>query len=53
MMRKMVDYNSRDSPYRLIEYQGHEYSLDITNTLRSLKVDIRSCKAENDRLVEA
>jgi len=38
---------------RLIEQQGEGYSLDIVDTLRSLRKEIRSCKADNDRLIEA
>ena len=53
MTRKVVDYNSRDSPYILVGQQGDEYSLTIANTLRSLRAEIKSCKVDNDRLVEA
>jgi len=49
----MVDYSSRDSPYRLISQQREEYSLDVAATLRSLRAKTRSWKVENDRLVEA
>lgn len=53
MTSKMVDYNSRDTSYRLIGKEGEEYSLGIVDTLRRLRVDIRSSKVDNDRLVEA
>lgn len=48
----MVDYSSRDSPYRSVGQQGDEHSLGIVDTLRGLKEEIRSCKENNDRLVE-
>lgn len=53
MARKMVDYNSRDSPYKSVEKQGDEYSPDIANTLRSLNAQVRSFKVDNDRLGKA
>lgn len=53
MIRKMVDYSSRDSPYKFVRQQGEEYSTDIEDTLRSLRAEIISCKVDNDRLVEA
>ena len=53
MMRKMVDYSSHDSPYRSVGKQREEYSLGIAYTLRCLREEIRSCKADNDKLVEA
>jgi len=53
MMRKMVDCSSHDSPYRSIGKQGEEYSPGIAGTLRSLREKIKSCKEDNDRLVEA
>lgn len=51
MTSRMVDYNSHDCPYRSDERQGDEYSLAITNMLRSLKEEIRSCKEKNSRLI--
>ena len=51
MTRKMVDYSSRDSPYRSNEKNGDEYSPHIADTLRSLMAEIRSCKADNDRII--
>ena len=39
---KMMDYSSCYSPYRLDEKQRDEYSLDIEDTLRSIKAKIRS-----------
>lgn len=53
MTRKMVDHSSRDSTYRLVGQQGDEYSPDIADTLTSLRVEIKSCKVDNDRLLEA
>jgi len=53
MTRKMVDYNSQDSPYKSDEQHGDEYSLDIKDTLRSLKEDIISCKVDNDRIIQS
>jgi len=53
MTSKMVDYSSCDSPCRLIWQHGDGYSPDIVDTLRSLRENIRSCKVDNDRLVEA
>jgi len=52
MTRKMVNYSSHDSPYKLVGKQGDGYSPDITDTLRSLREKIRSCKENNDRLIE-
>jgi len=49
----MVDYSSCDSPYKSVGKQGGENSPSIEDTLRSLRENIRSCKADNDRLVEA
>jgi len=49
----MVDYSSRDSPYRPNEKHGDEYSPHIANTLRSLKKYIRSCKEDNDRIIQS
>lgn len=49
----MVDYNSRDSPYRSDEKHGDEYSHSITNILKSLKVEIRSYKEDNDKIIQS
>lgn len=51
MTSKMVDYSSRDSPYRSDEQPRDEYALDITETLRILKEKIRSCKVGSDRII--
>ncbi len=51
MTRKMVDYSSRDSPYRSDEQHGDEYSFDIVDTLRSLKATIISFKVDNDEII--
>jgi len=47
----MVDYV--ESPYKSDEKCGVGYSFDLANTLRSLKEEIRSCKADNDRIIQA
>ena len=49
----MVDYSSYDSPYKTIRKQGGEYLPGIADTMMSWKAEIRSCKLDNDRLVEA
>ena len=51
MTRKIVDYNSQYSPYRSDEQHGDGYSHDIAYTLKSLKAEIRSCKADNERII--
>lgn len=43
----MVDYISQDYLDRLDEKHGGGYSLDIVETLRSFKVQKRSCKVDN------
>jgi len=53
MTCKMVDYSSRDFPHRSNEQHGDEYSPDIEYTLRSLKVETRSCKAYNNMIVQS
>jgi len=53
MMRKIVYYSSHESPYRSVGKQGDEHSLGVADTLRSLRVEIRSCKVDDDKLVEA
>ena len=59
----IVDYNSYDFPCkhdvksveweRSFEQQGEEYSPELANTLKSFRVDIRRCKADNNRLIKA
>jgi len=49
----MVEYSSRDSPYILDEKHGDEYSPHKENSLRSLKVEKRSCKANNNRIIQS
>lgn len=51
MTRKIVDYNSQDSPYGLDEQCGVGNSSDLVDTLRTLNIEIISCKADNDRFV--
>ena len=47
----MVDY--KDPPYEFEEQYGVGNSSDLADTLRSLKEEIRSCKANNDRIMQA
>lgn len=51
MTKKMVDYNSCDSPYKSYEKHGGGYPPDIGDTLRSLKVEIRCCKVDSDKII--
>lgn len=53
MTSKMINYSSRDSSYRLDEKHGDGYSPDIANTLRSLEAEIRSCKEDNDTIIQS
>lgn len=53
MTSKMVDYNSWDSSYRSDEQHGEGYSLDIEDTLRSLKEEIKSCEEDNDQIIQS
>ena len=47
----MVDYSSRDSPYRSNEKHGDQYSPHIADTLRSLKEEIRSFKVDKNKII--
>jgi len=49
----MLDYSSHYYPYISDEQHGNEYSPDIENTLRSFKADIKSCKSDNDNIIES
>ena len=51
MASKIVDY--KDSPYESEEQYGVGNSSDLTITLGSLKEEIRSCKVDNDIIIEA
>lgn len=51
MASKMVDY--RDSPYESEEQYGIGNSSNLAVTLRILKGDIRSCKEDNDRIIQS
>lgn len=53
MTRKMVYYSSQDSPYGSNEKHGVGNSSDLVDTLRILKAEIRSCKADDDRIMQA
>ena len=46
MASKMVDY--KDSPYESEEQYGVGNPFNLAITLRSLKEEIRICKADND-----
>jgi len=47
----MVDY--KDSPCESKEWYGVWNSSDLAVTLRNLKEEIRSCKADNDIIMQA
>ena len=53
MTSNMVDYSSRDSPYGSYEHHGVGNSSDLVDTLRSLKVEIKICKEDNDKIIHA
>lgn len=63
LKRKVVDYSSHDSQYKLdvksvewersVDQREEEYSPNLADTLRSLRVEIRSCKADNNMFIEA
>jgi len=50
MASKMADY--KDSPYELEEQYSVGNSSDLADTLRSLKEEIRSCKVDNDIIMQ-
>jgi len=47
----MVDY--KGSPYEYEEKYGVGNSFDLEVTQRSLKEEIRSCKIDNDKIMQA
>lgn len=47
----MVDY--KDSPYESEDQYGVGNSFDLVDTLRSLKEETMSCKADNDIIIQA
>ena len=49
MASKMVDY--KDSPYESKERYGVGISFCLEIRLRSLKEEIRNCKADNDWII--
>ena len=51
MDRKMVDY--RDSPYEFEEQYGVGNPFDLEVTLRSLNKEIRSCKVDNNKIIQS
>jgi len=51
MPNKMVDY--KDSPYESEEQRGVGNSFNLVVTLRSLKEEIKSCKADNDLIMQS
>lgn len=46
-------YSSRDSPYRSYEKPRDNYSPDMSDPLRSLKRKMKSCKADNERIIQS
>ena len=50
---KMVDYSSRDSPYRSYEQPRKGYSPNIEDTLRSLKKEMLSYKVDKDIIIQS
>jgi len=53
MTRRMVDYISCDSVYKSNDQERDEYSLDIVDNLRILKVEIKSHKEDNDSIIRS
>ena len=51
MASKMVDY--KDSTYESKDQYSIGNSSDLVVTLRSLKEEIRSCKVDNGRIIQA
>ena len=49
MVSKVVDYI--ESPYESDEKHGVGHSSDLADTLRSLKEEIKICKADNDKII--
>jgi len=47
----MVEY--KDSPYKSDGKHGVGHSLDLENTLISLKEEIKICKVDNDKIIQA
>jgi len=50
MASKMVDY--KDSPYDFKEQYGVGNSCNLEVTLRILKEEIKSCKVDNDWIIQ-
>ena len=51
MASKVVDYI--ESPYVSDGQRGVGNSSDLADTLRSLKEEMRSCKVDNDKIMQA
>ena len=51
MANKVVDYI--ESPYASAGWRGVGQLSDLEDTLRSLKEEIRSCKVDNDKIMQA
>ena len=51
MTRKMVYY--KYSPYESYVQHGIGHYFDLSDTLRSLKEEIRICKTDNEKIMEA
>jgi len=51
MTTKMIDYSYPESPYGSDEWRGVGNSSDLADTLRILKAEIRSCKANHEKIM--
>lgn len=51
MDKKVVDYV--ESPYASEEQRGVGHTSNLANTMRSLKEEIRSCKEDNNQIIQA
>jgi len=51
MARKVVNY--KEYPYASYEKHGVGHSSDLEDKLRSLKEEIRICKANNEKIMQA
>ena len=51
MSSKLVDY--KESPYASTEQCGVGHSYDLEDKFRSLMEEIRSCKADIDKIMQA
>ena len=51
MASKVVDYIK--CPYASDDQRGVGHSYDLADTLKILKEEIRSCKEDNDKIMQA